>query len=237
MVLEFTLSQGDVRTWDNGRTSGKLFSVDLVDASGEIRATSFNQNVDRLEQVFEVGKIYIISNGKLRPANTKFNNLNNHYEITFDDATTVSLDHSAGDDDSVPTIQFDFQPFKTFNNAEANTFKDVLGICTELSDAVKITTKAQKELLKRDISLTDRDSMTVACTLWGAEAEAFEANGGGIGVPIAIKAARLSDYNGTKSKVSRFSLSRQVFQCLSQCRAQCKSTQISRKQEVCWAGT
>ncbi len=47
-----------VRTWSNSRGDGKLFSVDLLDESGEIRATGFNNAVD---QFYELLKVIILN--------------------------------------------------------------------------------------------------------------------------------------------------------------------------------
>lgn len=43
-----------VRTWSNSKGEGKLFSFDLVDESGEIRATAFRDQVDKYFDVIEV---------------------------------------------------------------------------------------------------------------------------------------------------------------------------------------
>ena len=52
------------------------------------------------------------------------------------------------------------------------------------------------ELSKRDITLVDKANMSLTCTVWGKDAESFEEKGGKAGSVIAIKAARVSDYNG-----------------------------------------
>lgn len=43
-----------IREWNNARGSGKLFSIDLLDESGEIRATMFNAECDRFHDMIEV---------------------------------------------------------------------------------------------------------------------------------------------------------------------------------------
>ena len=40
------INKSDIRTWNNTRGEGKLFSVTLADASGEIKATGFKESVD-----------------------------------------------------------------------------------------------------------------------------------------------------------------------------------------------
>lgn len=43
-----------VRSWSNSRGEGKLFSMDLMDESGEIRATVFRDLVDKYYDMIEV---------------------------------------------------------------------------------------------------------------------------------------------------------------------------------------
>lgn len=53
----------------------------------------------------------------------------------------------------------------------------------------------------------DQSARTLTCALWGKDAEEFEANGGVPGCVLAIKSARLSDFNGAMSCTSFFSAS------------------------------
>lgn len=48
-------SKSPINTWSNSRRSGKLFKIDLLDDSGEIRMTAFNQQVDELYDFVKVG--------------------------------------------------------------------------------------------------------------------------------------------------------------------------------------
>lgn len=47
-------NKSTIRTWSNSRGDGKLFSVDLLDESGEIRATGFNNAVDQFYELLKV---------------------------------------------------------------------------------------------------------------------------------------------------------------------------------------
>lgn len=49
-------SKQNIRTWVNARGEGKLFSMDLADSSGAIRATAFNEAVDKFHDMIEVNK-------------------------------------------------------------------------------------------------------------------------------------------------------------------------------------
>lgn len=43
-----------IRTWSNAKGEGKLFSMDLCDESGEIRATAFKNECDKFYDMIQV---------------------------------------------------------------------------------------------------------------------------------------------------------------------------------------
>jgi replication factor A1 len=47
-------SKSDIRTWNKSSGSGKLFSMDLMDESGEIRATAFKDQCDQYYDYIQV---------------------------------------------------------------------------------------------------------------------------------------------------------------------------------------
>ena len=102
------IQKSPIKTWSNSRSEGRLFSMSLVDASGEIRATAFKEECDKNYENIEVGKVYYISNGSLKPANVLYNTCNNDYEMTFEKSTVITpcMDETEA---SVPTIRFNFQ--------------------------------------------------------------------------------------------------------------------------------
>ena len=50
-------NKSDIRRWSNSRGEGHLFSMDLLDGSGEIRATAFKEQCDKYYNMIEVGKV------------------------------------------------------------------------------------------------------------------------------------------------------------------------------------
>ena len=83
-------SKSDIKTWHNKNGEGKLFSVNLLDESGEIRGTGFNDQCDALYDLFqERGVYYITSPCRVQLAKKQFTNLNNDYELTFERDTQV----------------------------------------------------------------------------------------------------------------------------------------------------
>ena len=54
MIKARIVSKSAIRTWSNSRGEGKLFSMDLVDESGEIRCTAFRDQCDKFYDMLEV---------------------------------------------------------------------------------------------------------------------------------------------------------------------------------------
>jgi replication factor A1 len=54
------VNKSEMRHWTNAKGEGRLFSVTLIDESGEIKATAFNEAADRLINMFEDNKVRII---------------------------------------------------------------------------------------------------------------------------------------------------------------------------------
>lgn len=83
-------NKSDIKTWHNKNGEGKLFSVNLLDESGEIRGTGFNDQCDALYDLFQEGGVYYISSPcRVQLAKKQFTNLNNDYELTFERDTVV----------------------------------------------------------------------------------------------------------------------------------------------------
>lgn len=83
-------NKSDIKTWHNKNGEGKLFSVNLLDDSGEIRGTAFQEQCDTLYTLFQEGGVYYITSPcKVQLAKKQFTNLNNDYELTFERDTMV----------------------------------------------------------------------------------------------------------------------------------------------------
>lgn len=83
-------SKSPIKTWHRSNSEGKLFSVNLLDDSGEIKATGFNDQCDLLYDLFQEGSVYYISSPcRVQIAKKQFSNLNNDYELTFERDTIV----------------------------------------------------------------------------------------------------------------------------------------------------
>ncbi|XP_043191580.1 replication protein A 70 kDa DNA-binding subunit-like [Amphibalanus amphitrite] len=185
-------SKSDIRTWSNARGEGKLFSFELLDESGEIRCTAFKEQCDKFYDFLEPNKVYYLSQAFLKPANKQFcGTIQHDFELTLNHNSIIE---PCMDDSSIPGMQFNFVPISDLQTMEKTGLVDVIGVCKEAGDLDRIMSrKLSKELTKRDLKLVDQSNTEVTLTLWGSQAESFDAAGNPV---VAIKGARLSDFNG-----------------------------------------
>ncbi|KRY46121.1 Replication protein A 70 kDa DNA-binding subunit [Trichinella britovi] len=183
----------DIRNWSNKRGDGKLFSVDLMDESGEIRATAFNQECDRLYSVLQPKQVYLIRGGIIKVANRQFTSIDNDYELAFSSETQVEpcKDENVH---KLPLLSFRFVKFDEIPRTNRKQLIDILGVVEKIGELEhKVARASQRELLKRDLFLIDDTKTAITLTLWGNEAENFKQHGHPI---IAVKGVRISDFGG-----------------------------------------
>ncbi|MCJ1466560.1 Replication factor A protein 1 [Pseudocyphellaria aurata] len=185
-------SKSEIKTWHNKNGEGKLFTVNLLDESGEIRATGFKEQCDAFYDIFHEGSIYYISAPcRVQMAKKQFSNLSNDYELTFETLTTVE---KAEEQSGVPQVRFNFSNIGDLQNIEKDSTIDVIGILKEVGDTSQIVSKTtNKPYDKRELTLVDNTNFSVRLTIWGNTATNFD-------VPlesvIAFKGVKVSDFGG-----------------------------------------
>ncbi|KAI4372180.1 hypothetical protein MLD38_010447 [Melastoma candidum] len=201
--------KSEIRHYNNSRGDGKVFSFDLLDSDGgEIRVTCFNTVVDQFFNQIEIGKVYMISRGSLRPAQKNFNHLRNEHEIFLE--TTSVVQSCIEDDSSIPKQQFHFQRISEVESMENNSVVDVLGVVYSVSPVTSIMKKNGSETQKRSMHLKDDSGRGVELAIWGnlcnVEGQRLQnlCDSGKFPV-VAVKSARVSDFNG--KMVSTISIS------------------------------
>lgn len=185
-------NKGDMKEWHNQKGTGKLFSVNLLDDTGEIRATAFNDTAEKLFPIFEEGTVYYISAPcRVTLAKKQFSNLPNDYELQFEKDTEVE---KAEDQDNKPQIRFNFTKIGDLNSVEKDTTIDTVGVLKEVAEVNTITSKnTNKDFSKRELTLADDSQTSVRLTIWGKTAESFDAPLESI---IAFKGVKVSDFGG-----------------------------------------
>ncbi|XP_070150372.1 replication protein A 70 kDa DNA-binding subunit-like isoform X2 [Polyergus mexicanus] len=188
-------NKSEIKTWSNSRGEGKLFSMDLIDESGEIRCTAFKNQCDKFYDLIEVGNVYYISRCTLKTANKQYSTLKNDYEMTMIDDTEILPCYE--NNDNIPMLQFNFCPISWIENKEQNDMIDVLGVVTTFNDVQHVVQRTTgRELVKRDVNIMDDSGAMIRVTLWEKQAENFNGSNNPI---LAIKGARVGEFNGGKN--------------------------------------
>lgn len=184
-----------IRTWANTRGEGRLFSMDLKDESGEIRATAFTEECDKFFGMIETNHIYYISNCTVKTANKKFTNIKNDFELTFTKETQViPVDTDIA---SIPGVEYNFQPIDSLANAEVGSVLDVIGVAKSCGDLQTLIARATgKELKKREITIVDNSNASITLTLWAERAEQFDASDHPI---VAVHQGKITEFQSSRS--------------------------------------
>jgi replication factor A1 len=184
-------SKSEIKTWHKASGEGKLFSVNLLDESGEIKATGFNDQCDMLYDQLHEGSVYYIGNCRVQLAKKQFSNLPNDYELTFE---RDSLVEKAEDSDNVPQVRFNFTTIGGLQTVEKDSTVDIIGVVKEIGEISQIKSKTtQKPYDKRDLTLVDESGYSIKMTIWGKLATSFNEM---LGTVIAFKGAKVSDFGG-----------------------------------------
>ncbi|CAN6336071.1 unnamed protein product [Urochloa humidicola] len=189
-----------LRHFTNAKGAGKVFSFDLLDAAGgEVRATCFNLQAEQYFDLIEVDKVYLISEGSLKPAQKKFNPLNNDYEIVVDSRTSIEIPSS--DDGSIPKMQFSFRQISELENMGSGAIVDLLGIVMSVGPSAIIIRRDGTEIQKRTLQLKDMSGRSVEIIFWGkfCDAEGQQLQllcDSGLNPILALKGGLISDFNG-----------------------------------------
>ncbi|ROT37719.1 replication factor-A protein [Sodiomyces alkalinus F11] len=184
--------KGDIRTWHKPSGEGKLFSVNLLDESGEIKATGFNEQCDQYYDMLQEGSVYYISSPcKVSIAKKQFSNLPNDYELVLERDTVIE---KAEDQSSVPQVRFNFCTIQELQSVEKDATVDVVGVLKEVGEVSQITSKTtQRPYEKRELTIVDDTNFSVRVTIWGKSAQNFDARPESV---IAFKGLRVSDFGG-----------------------------------------
>ena len=154
-------SKGDMKTWQNARGSGNLFSVTLKDKTGSIRATAFKEDADRLYKDLQVGQTYLITRGQIKPANKQYCDFH-EYEITFGRETQVVAVSS-----SDLKIEFNMIKLQDLEQKAPNELVDLCGVAASIGDLAEvIARKDNRTLKKRNLTIVDDSNTSVELTLW-----------------------------------------------------------------------
>lgn len=146
--------------------------------------------------MLEQGKVYTFSGGQVKLANKRFTSIKNDYCLTLDYSTVVE---PCGDDMHIKEDGFSFTELAKIEQILQNCTVDIIGILLEVGMTGSINLRDGGQRAKRTLLVGDESNLSISVTLWGdaCEAQSYE-----VGQVIALKACRVSDYNGKSLNAS-----------------------------------
>jgi len=182
----------NVRTYTNQKGEGKMFSVDLVDDSGEIKCTFFNESVDQYEHMFEIGKVFIISRSGIKPGNPKF--CRTPFEMSINRNTVIQ---EVEEVINTPKRRYEFiDSIDRIQDQQPQNLVEVIGVIIGVGDVQQFNSKNDKEIVKRSVKIADQSNRNIDITFWGDQAHNFQ---GTVGSVLALKAAKVGEYRNEKT--------------------------------------
>ncbi|ETO08297.1 hypothetical protein RFI_29091 [Reticulomyxa filosa] len=188
-----------VRPYKNDRGEGKVASLDLLDEmGGEIRATLFNDAVDKWYSIMNKNGVYYISRGKVTVAKKQFTHIANDYSIVLDANSDIQI---CADDKTIEGQKYRFTKIASIKDLNKTDFCDVIGVCERVSDvSVVHSNKSGKDTPKRTFVICD-ETGKIEVTLWGNAAEEYTENKLGHLTIVALKACRVNDFARSVKKL------------------------------------
>lgn len=181
--------KSEIRKFRNGE--GQLFSIEMSDGRGEMRAAFFGASVDKFFPLLKENGVYIFSGGQVKRANKAYNPKGD-FEITFGDQSEIV---QAPDDGEIPAhqIQYNFKSLASLEQEAPFNVVDVAVVLSELKESIEVNLRAGGTKMKRDMVLMDDSGASVQLTLWG---DSIAQTDGMQGRVLYIKAAKVSDFGG-----------------------------------------
>ncbi|TGJ78916.1 hypothetical protein E0Z10_g9846 [Xylaria hypoxylon] len=184
-------SKSEIKTWHKASGKGQLFSVNLLDETGEIKATGFNEQCDAFYELLQEGQVYYISTCKVNLAKKQFSNLPNDYELAFERETVIE---KAEDQASVPQVRFNFVNISELQKVEKDATVDIVAVLKDVGEVSQIVSKTtQKPYDKRELTLVDDSLFLIRLTIWGKMATTFSVQPESV---VAFKGVKVSDFGG-----------------------------------------
>lgn len=179
----------DVKTFNGRNGEGKVFNINVMDHNNDqISMKFFNDAVDEHHHKLEQGKCYVFQKGSIRLADKRFSSLDAEYEISI---YKNSIIEEFEDTKAIGSQVNEFSYIGDLSLDKANTFVDIAAVVTEVMDPFSFTSKAGRDLVKRDVFIADQSDHSIKMTLWNEVAqENFS-----VGECLVLKRMKISDFN------------------------------------------
>ena len=187
----------ELYSYKNRSTECLALKLVVTDSTGEIKVKVYHDDVEKINETIDEGKIYEIKKGVVTKENYK-TGINHDYAINLDKNSQIDL---CGDDQSIPKWNFQFTRIADLQERKG-IFCDVIGLCEMVHEIDKVfITKRNEFNDRRYINLLDSSNTKIKVTLWGKIAREFKGKENDV---IAIKGVQWKEYKGCNSVSSLY---------------------------------
>ena len=131
-----------------------MFGFDLVSSSdNEIHISALNELETSLYDQIQIGMVYIVSNGTIKPFNPTYNHLKIHHDIFL-----VSSSVFQPFLEEYPLIPLHFFHFKSIHDIQTtpvNSMVDLVGLVISVSSASTIRKRDGLKTIRRTVGIRD----------------------------------------------------------------------------------
>ncbi|XP_059070628.1 replication protein A 70 kDa DNA-binding subunit C-like [Cryptomeria japonica] len=159
------INKRKMHQYNTPKSSGQVFNFDMIDAEGtEIRIMCFGDIAKMHYHSVEPEAYYYLSKGSIKEANTKWNKVNSHLEITLDQKSILKRCDPPVDGEGNAS---QFTPINELTNCSNNTLVDVIGVVIDVKDLAVISRKDGTKVKKMVVKINDMSTFIVDVNLWG----------------------------------------------------------------------
>jgi len=186
--------KGEMRSWDNAKGKGTLFSFTMLDESGEIKVTAFKEDAQKWFNEILEGEVYTLYKGRV-----KNDSYSKKYAITVTRETAI--EHQHGERDSFAKKEYDFKSFSEIMNMDVpmsgpKLKVDTMCVAKSVGERQEFTARNDKKYTKREILCVDMSGIEMAVTMWGSNADEFTAESCVPGTILILPQASVSTFGG-----------------------------------------
>lgn len=153
--------KGDLREWKNARSSGWLFSADLIDRfSTEITATFYNEAAKLYHPILEQDQVYTFADGRVCLNKSRQYNKPNDHTLSFDQGAKIVKETG---DCGIKNLHLNLTRLGAVSQiTDPNTPSfDVLGVVVDEGSLGTINLKAGGTKEMRKVLMLDQDKVAL----------------------------------------------------------------------------
>ncbi|KAI5184917.1 replication factor A1 [Nematocida homosporus] len=155
-----------IKSYTTATGEGKLFKIGLMDRSGSINMTFFNEQVDSFYERIEANSTYEVAGGSLKVANRSFGDYVHTYELVADRGTAFIPADCEAEIIKVPSL------------VKISAVRESIGLLANLMVAVVhvpevivVRRRDGAEVEKRALRVIDESEVECELVLWGEMAK------------------------------------------------------------------